>query len=526
MTGTPDGMPGTPHGRPEQHGDRRHPDQHHDGRQHTGHLDEPTAVISRADRPTSPPPATPSAPSSPSAHSGSSSAPSARSASPQSPPSALANRWPDPVPPRRTTPPASAAPPASPPRTTPVPPPWAPPPPPWPGGSPNAAAPPERPTSANSPMGRPAGPQNQPVSTTSPPSRPAGPQNHPTGPSSPPSRTAGAGSQHDRARGGDIEAPTVVITALGPRGEQPTAPVPAVDRTRSPQRPPAVDPAIESTALLGAVPVVPVQDDPPAAGADPTPPQPRRGERVVQLRPEQTDQGYRSVYSELTRPTIWSRLGTAVRVSGELLVTLGLVILLFAGYEIWGKSAIVDAHQSDLGQQLEQVWGPTGDPTVAPSPSASPAPPAAGTPIAGLYIPRLGKNWVVVEGVSQKDIRYAPGHYPTTAMPGEVGNFAVAGHRNRATFWRLDELRPGDAIVVETRDQWYVYHVTESRIVKPSQVEVVAPVPGDPEATPTKQMLTLTTCHPKFDNYQRLIVHAEMQRVQDKSTGRPAELGS
>jgi sortase A len=246
---------------------------------------------------------------------------------------------------------------------------------------------------------------------------------------------------------------------------------------------------------------------------------------VVQLRPEQTGEGYKSIYSELTRPTVGSRLRTAVRATGEVLITFGLVVLLFAGYEIWGKTVIVDAHQNDLNSQLAQAWGPTGDPTVSPTgPAPKPTPPAEGKPVAGLYIPKIDKHWVVVEGVSPADIRYAPGHYPKSAMPGEVGNFSVAGHRIRATFWRLDELRSGDNIVVESKTEWFIYKVYEQRIVRPNQVEVVAPVPGKPGATPTEKLLTLTTCNPKFDNYQRLIIHARLDHVQAKSAGRPAEL--
>jgi sortase A len=142
-----------------------------------------------------------------------------------------------------------------------------------------------------------------------------------------------------------------------------------------------------------------------------------------------------------------------------------------------------------------------------------------------LYIPRLGSHWVVVEGVGPADIAYAPGHYPETAMPGQIGNFSVAGHRSPAIFWDLDRLQVGDAIVVETRDTWYVYRVTQSRIVLPTAVEVVAPVPGQPAATPTDAYLTLTTCNPKWDNYERLIVHAKLERAQDRSAGRPSELG-
>ncbi|MEV4491123.1 class E sortase [Micromonospora coxensis] len=356
----------------------------------------------------------------------------------------------------------------------------------------------------------------------------------PTG--QPPAGAASAGYPNSAGPG----RPGVPSGEIGRRGPRPPD---ATARDGGPDRPadpaataviPAVTarPALDSTALMGAVPPVPehvrAADQAPAA----EPPQPRRGERVVQLRPEQTGEGYKSVYSELTRPSLASRLRTGVRVSGELLITFGLVVLLFAGYEIWGKSAIVDAHQGDLSSQLAQEWGPSGDPTVAPSagpssgPSAKPKPPVQGRPIAGLYIPKLDKNWIVVEGVSQKDIRYAPGHYPKSAMPGQVGNFSVAGHRNRATFWRLDELNDGDEIVAETKETWYVYKVVKSHIVRPDQVEVVSaqPLPLK-DGGKGRKLLTLTTCNPKFDNYQRLIVHAELTETLPKSEGRPRALG-
>jgi sortase A len=187
-----------------------------------------------------------------------------------------------------------------------------------------------------------------------------------------------------------------------------------------------------------------------------------------------------------------------------VLVTAGLVLLFFAAYEVWGKSAFVNAHQGDLEQQLTQEWqNPT---PVATGKAAPPALP--GSAIARLTIPKLGKHWVVVEGVEPADIKYAPGHYPDSAMPGEVGNFAVAGHRIPAIFWDLDELRAGDVIEVQTRQDTFIYHVTRTEIVLPSAVAVVAPVPDHPGEQPTERMLTLTTCNPKWDNYQRLIVHA------------------
>lgn len=309
-------------------------------------------------------------------------------------------------------------------------------------------------------------------------------------------------------------------------GDAPTTIIPPV---------PAAEPV---TAMLPAVPDEPARTGDQAAPADRAAPDggapdsgapdeadtPRRGDRVVPLRPVRTDDGYRSVYSELTRPTVGSVLRATARGAGEIMITFGLIVLLFAAYEVWGKSAIVASHQDDLDRQLAQEWAPpvVGS-SATPGPRSTLAPPA-GSAVARLYLPRLKKHWVVVEGVAPGDIRYAPGHYPKTAMPGQVGNFSVAGHRNRATFWRLDEMKPGDTIVVETRTDWYVYTVVKSRIVKPSQVEVVRKVP--PGFSTGVKLLTLTTCNPKFDNYQRLIVHAELARSQPRAKGTPVELGA
>ncbi|KHD76363.1 hypothetical protein MB27_18000 [Actinoplanes utahensis] len=250
---------------------------------------------------------------------------------------------------------------------------------------------------------------------------------------------------------------------------------------------------------------------------------------MVKLRPEQTDEGYKSVYSELTRPTVGSRIRAGIRTSGELMITFGLVVLLFAGYQVFGNSAAVDSEQDSLTQELDEAWA---DPTVAPTAStpAKQGPAAPGANLVGrLYIPKFDKKWVVVDGVQPDDIRYAPGHYPETAKPGQIGNFSVAGHRVRKIFWRLDEMEDGDVIGVETRDKWYVYHVYQQEIVKPNQVEVVAAVPGKPKAKPTKALLTLTTCNPKFNNYERLIIHAELVKTVPRNqalpdAGMPAEM--
>jgi sortase A len=317
------------------------------------------------------------------------------------------------------------------------------------------------------------------------------------------------------------DAPTGLLPSIRPKaGSSPTPEV------RTPLPSGSGDVGAASVAAAAAARAADPDTEPETGAAEDN--KPKRGEKVVKLRPEQTDEGYKSVYSELTRPTLGSRIRAGVRVSGELMITFGLIVLLFAGYEVFGNSAKVENEQDTLATELDDQWN---DPTVAPSTPAKAAPAAPGKDLVGrLYIPKLGMQWVVVDGVRPQDIRYAPGHYPDTAAPGKVGNFSVAGHRIRKIFWRLDELKPGDVIGVETRSNWYVYKVSRSEVVKPSAVEVVAPVPGKPGAKATKAMLTLTTCNPKFNNYERLIVHAELVDTVKRDAklpgaGRPADIG-
>jgi sortase A len=221
-------------------------------------------------------------------------------------------------------------------------------------------------------------------------------------------------------------------------------------------------------------------------------------------------------------------------VLGEVLATLGAILVLFAGYEVWGRAIVIHQHQHALEQRLLQEWrdepavGPTGTPVTGGPTPTGPAigPPPPGWAIGRLYLPRLHLHWVVVQGVTLHDLAYAPGHYPSTAMPGRIGNFSVAGHRSPGMFWDLDRMRPGDAVVVESRDTYYVYRVTRTEIVAPTTVEVIAAVPGHPGQRPTVAMVTLTTCNPRWDNYQRLIVHGQLIRSVPRSDGQPIELRS
>ncbi len=207
---------------------------------------------------------------------------------------------------------------------------------------------------------------------------------------------------------------------------------------------------------------------------------------------------------------------TAVRAFGEILITLGLVVLLFVAYQLFYSNVEAGRAQTRVTAALEERW-------------ASPESPLKEIPLgdgfALIRIPRLGSDWVkpIVEGVGPKDLATGIGHYPRTALPGKVGNFSLAGHRatHGEPFRNLDRMRKGDAIVIETKDTWHVYRVDRSEVVLPTQVAVLEPVPNRPGVKPTERLVTLTTCNPRWASYQRLIVYGHLAGTQDKSAGIP-----
>jgi sortase A len=220
------------------------------------------------------------------------------------------------------------------------------------------------------------------------------------------------------------------------------------------------------------------------------------------------------------RPQRWR---TAVRAAGELFVTGGLVLLLFAFYELVVTDWQAESSQASLTTQLHEHW-------AHPDPNLPQV--ELGDAFAVLRIPRLGYSYAraVLEGTQEKQLSQGPGHYIGTAMPGQVGNLALAGHRvgKGSPFLDLDALRPGDAIVVETADTWFTYRVLGDprtgsftsdpsgipgqEVVRPTDIDVVSPTPdAAPTAKATGAYLTLTTCHPRYSARQRLVIHARLE---------------
>ncbi len=239
----------------------------------------------------------------------------------------------------------------------------------------------------------------------------------------------------------------------------------------------------------------------------------------------------------------WRRAVRAVDVVGRMLMVLGGLVLSFMAFQLWGTAVQHDQAQSELADELTRriaqhrsqpgvedveaaVGGPAepadqvvdreasepaGDVVTVPSRSR----PDAGAAVARIEAPTIGLDKTVVEGVGRPQLRDGPGLYPVSPLPGHQGNVAIAGHRTThgSPFAQLNKLAPGDPITLETVDGAFTYRVEGQRttdgevighrIVEPDAVEVVADV-GD-------NRLTLTSCHPRYSDRQRLVVTAVLE---------------
>jgi sortase A len=214
-------------------------------------------------------------------------------------------------------------------------------------------------------------------------------------------------------------------------------------------------------------------------------------------------------------------LRQAVSVTGKILIGAGVLILLFTAYQIWGTSIqeshsqaalrstlIAETNSQETRHALAEAAAldklPTGPPETAPQTAA----PAEGEPVGNIRIPAIGINQVVVEGTNTPDLRKGPGHYIGTPLPGQAGNAAIAGHRTTYghPFYNLDGIKVGDPIVLTTLQGIFVYDATKSFVVSPSDTTVIK--------NASANLLTLTTCNPRFSASTRLVVVAELAHSQ------------
>lgn len=248
---------------------------------------------------------------------------------------------------------------------------------------------------------------------------------------------------------------------------------------------------------------------------------------------------------------------------GELLLTVGVLSLLFAFHEAYWTNLASAKIQAEVSHSLEQQWNEEPTKRVNPRKKLQTE---LGAAFARMYVPRFGSDFsfAIIEGTTDAHLIGGPGHYVDSQLPGQPGNFAVAGHRvgKGAPFNDLGSLKNCDAIVVETQLAWNTYrvlpigvdgeqrrqaaqeclnpeqvarvtdgdyaHVQGRYITLPHDVSTIGAHPGIADMTPAPEMepvMTLTTCHPQFSNTERMIVHAMLVESHPKDGSyRPSAL--
>ena len=228
-------------------------------------------------------------------------------------------------------------------------------------------------------------------------------------------------------------------------------------------------------------------------------------------------------------PSIPPRPPLLLRVVGTVVVLAGLVATAVLLWQLWWTDVRAESRSEALVTSLRQDFdslaaeGPRADQSAATSQE-----PALGRPTGAIiHLSTLGEVHPVLPGVGADVLDQGVlGRYPGSAGPGEVGNFAVAGHRTTygRPLWAMGELEEGDPVVVETAEAYHVYVVRRLRVVDPESAEVLAPTPDRPGAAATEPWMVLTTCHPRFSAKERLIGYAALERSVPRSAGPPPEL--
>lgn len=213
------------------------------------------------------------------------------------------------------------------------------------------------------------------------------------------------------------------------------------------------------------------------------------------------------------------------RVVGELFITFGVVMLLFVTYQLWWTNVRAGQETDQAKAEIENSWSQGQSRPEAFEP---------GQGFAIMYIPKLDVVVPIAEGIDKTKVldKGMAGHYAEgrlkTAMPSDKqGNFAVAGHRNThgEPFRYINQLKPGDPIVVETQDAYYTYEMASILPqTAPSNVAVIDPVPKGSGFTKPGRYITLTTCTPEFTSTYRMIVWGKLVEERPRSKGKPAAL--
>jgi sortase A len=188
-------------------------------------------------------------------------------------------------------------------------------------------------------------------------------------------------------------------------------------------------------------------------------------------------------------------LTRALDVVGRVLIATGLLLLSFVAYQLWGTGVAEQRAQTTLAADFR---------------SQRPAIPLVSGLVGRITIPTIEVDKFVVAGVETDDLKRGPGLFLGSPLPGQLGNVAIAGHRTTygAPFGRINEVKKGDRITLETSAGTYTYIANSApKIVPATAIEVVK------TKDPTQAILTLVSCHPKWTSAKRIIVVASLDET-------------
>ncbi|MDZ8200690.1 class E sortase [Microbacterium sp. SSW1-59] len=247
--------------------------------------------------------------------------------------------------------------------------------------------------------------------------------------------------------------------------------------------------------------------------------------------------------SSRRKPARPRRRASVTGVIGELLITAGVVAMLYVAWQLWIGDFIYGAQRNAEGLEISEQWAQQAPPVI-PEPTESDTseetagdiePPVlaepADTEVFGVMrVPRFGEDYAVpmAGGVTRAGTLdpIGIGHYPGSPMPGETGNFAVAAHRTTygKPFNQIADLQVGDAIVVEVEEGWYTYRFRTLEYVTPSEVDVLAAVPQKPEIEADGKYITMTSCSPMYSLAERIVAYGVFESFTPRDAGMPEAL--
>ena len=207
-----------------------------------------------------------------------------------------------------------------------------------------------------------------------------------------------------------------------------------------------------------------------------------------------------------------------VFVLGVGMILAGIGFLLFCAWQYYGTNIIAKQKQADVKQSIASNWDNGID----------------GKDIGLLRVKRFGSDYEqpIVKGFDDKALASGVGWDPKSALPGEIGNFAIAAHRvtHGEPFAKFPKLKKGDEVVVETRRHIYTYRLRNSGTSITVDFSVGwplqrVPAPDAAGERPTKSVITMLTCSELFHTRNRNVVIGDLVSDQDKKTGKTKTIG-